>query len=86
MNDTQAELSAPYQWLGLNEHTLYRVPPQSVSFHPELGNVRVWFTGQYAALPAGGGTVALFRFANAGHTYHGQPTVWLRPFAVVRCE
>jgi len=71
---------------GLNQHTLYRVPPSSVSYTPALGNVRVWWTGEYRELPAGGGTMARFRFAVDGHTWHGEPTVWLRPFAVVEVE
>jgi hypothetical protein len=68
---------------GLNRHTLYRIPACAVSYSPELANVRVWFAGQYRTLPANGGTMALFHFANDGHTWHGEPSVWLRPFAVV---
>lgn len=45
--------------------------------------MRVWFTGRFKELPAQGGTMAEFRFANSGHTWQGCHEVWLRPFAVV---
>ena len=67
----------------LNRHTLYRIPSSSVSYHPELANRRVWFTGQFKQLLADGGTMALFSFADENHVYHGESTVWLRPFGVV---
>ena len=66
----------------LNRHTLYRIPAVSVSYHPELANRRVWFAGEYRQLPAGGGLMALFTFADDGQTWHGEPSVWLRPYAV----
>ena len=64
---------------GLNQWTLYRIPASSVSYHPELANRHVWFTGRYRQLPADGGTMALFRFAGTDN----DGAVWLRPFAVV---
>lgn len=71
---------------GLRRHVLYRIPASSVSYSPELANQRVWFTGAYRTLPAAGGTMAEFQFACDGHTWHGQPRLWLRPFAVVTVD
>jgi hypothetical protein len=67
---------------GLRQHVLYRIPACGVSYAPELGNQRVWFTGRYRDLPAGGGRMAEFRFACAGHTWRGAECLWLRPWAV----
>lgn len=66
---------------GLRQHILYRIPATAVSYHPELANVRVWWTGKYVNRM--GTTFAEFRFANEQHTWHGDSTLLLRPFAVV---
>ena len=63
---------------GLNQHTLYRIPASSVSYHPRLANRHAWFTGRYRSLPAQGGTMAEFCLAGID-----AELVWLRPFAVV---
>lgn len=73
------------QW-GLKRHVLYRIPANAVSYSPELANRRVWFTGEYITLPAGGGTMAEFEFANDRHTWRGSNRLWLRPFAVVTAD
>lgn len=70
---------------GLVRHKLYRIPAVSVSYHPELANRRVWFAGSFKDLPAGGGQMALFRFADDPPAGHAE-TVWLRPFAVVEVK
>jgi hypothetical protein len=61
---------------GLTRHTLYRVPPSAVSYHPQLANARGFWTGKTRELPAGGGTMCEFDLSGIG-------LYWLRPWAVV---
>lgn len=62
---------------GLKQNKLYRIPESAVSYHPDLANGLVWWTGEYFVLPVGGGTMARFIRCDTGET------VGLRPFAVV---
>jgi len=62
---------------GLKRHKVYRIPASAVSYHADLANRRVFWTGEYFPLPAGGGTMAGFVLADTGER------VALRPFAVI---
>lgn len=62
---------------GLKPEKVYRIPSSAVSYHPDLANRRVFWSGEFRMLPACGGRMDRFTFAN------GDGEVWLRPFSVV---
>lgn len=61
----------------LDPNTPYRVP--RIRGHERLAGRKVYFTGATRTLPAGGGTMALFRFVGAPDPSYGD-AVWLRPW------